>query len=194
MVSPPNRIALTPSLQVVRVFFLRCESNRFRLSCSFSSSPLWCGFLIQNLKLLLHSCLTTVPPFLTQVTAHFLFLLLWSVVFHGPLSYCSFSCPGRREGEKRRGMEFVEAQGNKKAAEKQRERAHMLEKLKDALRGREGSQLMLVKQMEWVCEGEKKGGRVMESKVSHSSVQSEEKNGRKDEKWRGGDLLFMCLW
>lgn len=125
------------------------ESNKFRVSLALFppaasdvvclSSGQMCGAKVIQPR-----------SSLTPVTAHFLFLLLWSVFFAGAPCYCSFSCcTGQNSELQRYGERYGIGGGTEKRKwQRIREAAHMSKQLKDTRRGRESSRLMFVKQME----------------------------------------------
>ena len=108
-----------------------------------------------------------------------------------------------REGGKRgmeRGMGLMARQKEKR--QRSRDGAHMSKQLKDARRGSGSSRLMFMKQMEWVSEreGEKKGGRVMGSKVrealllSPSQRERRERERERERRVGGKEIYYSCVW
>lgn len=167
------------------------------LSCSFSSSRLWCGFLIENLKLLLHSCLTTVPlshtghcplPFPVIVVS----LLPWSSRLL--LLFLSRDKGGRETAPCREVWDLWKYRKMRK-----RQRSREVERIcwrSSKTHGEAEKAASSCSRSRWsecVRERRREGGWWRVRWEAPQSIWGK-KNGRKDEEWRGGDLLFMCLW
>ncbi len=162
------------------------------LSCSFSFCRLWCGFLIQRPKVLNHSCPTTVlshkghcPLPLPVIVVS---LLRWCSLL--PLLFLSWSGK-QREIEVWREVWDWWKDSKKKEAEKQRGERICQNSSKTL-----GEAEKAAGSCSWSrwseCVRQKKGGRVMESKVRGVTTQSF--SGRESETESGGrDLLFMCV-
>ena len=159
------------------------------LSLFFLSSLMWFS---QWPKVLNHSFR---PQFsLTQVTAHFLFLLLWSIFFR---CYRSFSCPGgetererymervwdcwrdrkKREAENQRGSTTYVKTAQRRSERQRKQPAHVHEADGVSVWGRrrgEGGW--------WRVRWERR----------YFSAPSQRERERETESG-GGDLLFMCV-